>query len=364
MAARHGRHHFLSVFLTGSAALLLVLSLIPTGEKPNLLGRVGSDVSFILYGAFGLLAWIFPLLFLGIAFAIYREEPFTKPGLKILGLILGLASACSILHILTPNVSMFSPAQMRDGVEWGGQLGFILGEKLRSVLTSFGTVMVCLLALVLAAWFLEVEDWLLEAAKAGLKSMGKRAEWARTHGFQALFKFYERLSKTIERWNARLSEKKAARAARAKLKTERQAYSSVFSGAAEKKESAPSSTAKEERKPESQRGFRPSTPPSFVEPEDMVSAAMAEAQGPEGMTRRQQMEAADIDPGEDAPASEEPMKPKRMVRAWKLPSIQLLRMAEDSKDKPFDNFEPISRTIIETLSNFNVEAKVVGVNPG
>ena len=34
------------------------------------------------------------------------------------------------------------------------------------------------------------------------------------------------------------------------------------------------------------------------------------------------------------------------------------------QEKPFDDFESVSRTIIETLGNFNVEAKVVGVNPG
>ena len=43
------------------------------------------------------------------------------------------------------------------------------------------------------------------------------------------FNLYEKFSKTIESWNARRSEKKVAQAAREKLKTERQAYASVFS---------------------------------------------------------------------------------------------------------------------------------------
>ncbi|HET9870135.1 MAG TPA: DNA translocase FtsK 4TM domain-containing protein, partial [bacterium] len=90
--ARDGRRHFLSVFLTGSAGLLLALSLVPTGENPNLLGRVGSDLSYILYGGFGLMAWLFPgILFLA-AFALYRGEPLGRPGLKALGLLLLLAS--------------------------------------------------------------------------------------------------------------------------------------------------------------------------------------------------------------------------------------------------------------------------------
>src|ERR1700722_7522456 len=226
--AKNGRHHFLAVFLTGSAGFLLALSLVPTGQSPNLLGRVGSDISFILYGGFGLFVWLFAPVFFLVAFALYKGEPLEKPGLKVLGFFLGLASACSILHIMTPNVEMFSPSQMRDGVEWGGKLGSLLGDEMRGILTSFGTVMICLLTMVLAAWFLEVEDLVLKAAQFLFKGMARGAEWAKTHGLQGFFNLYERFLKTIEGWNARRSEKKAAQAARAKLKTERQTYASVF----------------------------------------------------------------------------------------------------------------------------------------
>ncbi len=44
--AKDERHHFLVVFLTGSLGILLGLSLIPTGAKPNLLGNIGSGASF------------------------------------------------------------------------------------------------------------------------------------------------------------------------------------------------------------------------------------------------------------------------------------------------------------------------------
>ncbi len=359
--ARNGRHHFLAVFLTGSAGFLLALSLIPTGQSPNLLGRVGSDISFILYDGFGLLAWLFSAVFFLIAFALYKGEPLEKPGLKLLGFALGLASACSILHIVTPNVEMFSPSQMRDGVEWGGQLGSRLGDALRAILTSFGTVMVCLLVLVLAAWFLEVEDLVLKAAQVLLKSMAQGAEWAKTHGFQAVFNLYERFLKTIEGWNARRSEKKAAQAARAKMQTERKAYTSVFSGAAEETSQVAPTVVFPQKSADAP--LRPSKRPMPVE-EDMVAAAMAEAKGPEGMSLRQKMEAADIETGEEEPQPTAPKRPARMVRQWQMPTVHLLKLAEEPKEKVFDNFEAIGRTIIETLNNFNVEAKIVGVNPG
>jgi DNA segregation ATPase FtsK/SpoIIIE-like protein len=360
--ARNGRHHFLAVFLTGSAGFLLALSLIPTGQSPNLLGRVGSDIAFILYDGFGLLAWLFAAVFFLIAFAIYKGEPLEKPGLKLLGFALGLASACSILHILTPNVEMFSPSQMQEGVEWGGQLGFRLGDALRAILTSFGTVMVCLLTLVLAAWFLEVEDLVLKAAQVLLKSMARGAEWAKTHGFQAVFNLYERFLKTIEGWNARRSEKKAAQAARAKMQTERKAYTSVFSGTAEETPVVVFPQKSSEASLTPSLGLKPSKRPMPVE-EDMVAAAMAEAKGPEGMSLRQKMEAADIETGEDEPEAVA-KKPARLVRQWQMPTVHILKLADEPKEKVFDNFEAIGRTIIETLNNFNVEAKVVGVNPG
>jgi DNA segregation ATPase FtsK/SpoIIIE-like protein len=369
--ARDGRHHFLAVFLTGSAGLLLSLCLIPTGQSPNLLGQPGSDISTIFYGGFGLLGWAFPAVFFLAAFALYKGEPLGKPGLKALGLGLGLASACSILHVLTPNVQMFSPSQMRDGVEWGGWLGARLGGKLQSILTSFGTVMVGLLVLVLAAWFLEAEDLVLKAAQTALKAMALGAEWAKTHGFQAVFNLYEKFSKMIESWNARRSEKKVAQAAREKLKTERQAYASVFSGAAaEEKPIAAGSVVFPEPKNEVPRKAKPlKARLPGAESEDMVSAALAEAQG-EGtaLSRRQQMEAADIDMGAEGDAQgaadKQTEKPKRLVRQWQMPTVHILKTVDDTKEKPFDDFESVSRTIIETLGNFNVEAKVVGVNPG
>jgi hypothetical protein len=88
--AKNSRHHFLVVFLTGSFSLLTALSLIPTGLKPNLLGNVGSGLSFFLYSGFGLCAWAFPLILFRFAISRFKDEAFSKPGLKLLGLFLGI----------------------------------------------------------------------------------------------------------------------------------------------------------------------------------------------------------------------------------------------------------------------------------
>ncbi len=101
---------------------------------------------------------------------------------------------------------------------------------------------------------------------------------------------------------------------------------------------------------------------------DMVSVALAEAKGSSNsMTTKQKMEAASIEVGEEEQEAEETVEdeaPKRVIRQWQLPTVHILKTLEESKDKIVDDFETVSRTLTETLANFGVEAKVVGVNPG
>src|SRR5579872_3737549 len=112
--AKDNRHHFLVVFLTGSLGILIGLSLVPTGEKPNLLGRFGSElIAYPLYEGLGLWAWVFPLVFFRFAVARFANDPLVKPGLKLLGLLLALVSLCAITRVMFPNVLMFSASQMR-----------------------------------------------------------------------------------------------------------------------------------------------------------------------------------------------------------------------------------------------------------
>src|SRR5260221_15129 len=98
--------------------------------------------------------------------------------------------------------------------------------------------------------------------------------------------------------------------------------------------------------------------------EGVVAAAMAEAKSADPMTLKQKMEAASIEMVEDETEEEEPAKPTRVIRQWQLPTVHILKTLDESKERPLDDFEGVSRTIKETLTNFGVEANVVGVNPG
>src|SRR5260221_15128 len=132
------RHHFLIVFLTGSLGILIGLSLVPTGEKPNLLGNLGSHISYFLYSGFGLWGWMLPLVFFRFAVARFTNEPLVKPGLKLLGLLLALVSLCAITRVMFPNVQMFSTSQMREGVEWSGRLWDPVGDHMEAHLSRPG----------------------------------------------------------------------------------------------------------------------------------------------------------------------------------------------------------------------------------
>ena len=377
------RHHFLIVFLTGSAGVLLGLSLIPTGEKPNLLGKIGSDLAFFLYSGFGLCGWIFPLILLRFAVARFKDDPLVKPGLKILGLLLGLVSLCSIIRVLFPSVQMFSPSQMREGVEWGGQLGMLVGDHMESVLTRFGTVVICLMTLVLSAWFLEKEDHLVNLARGGWEGSSKGLGWFGEHGFEAFVLLHEKLLKVFEDWKSGRQAKKVADQARQKLASQDKFLKDPGGEETAPRTAKPVTKASsiapvKTLKPSKSKPLFTGEAETFDEPaaagesegdeEDMVAAAMAEAKAGSDanpMTLKQKMEAASIEMAdEDEASADEPAKPARVIRQWQLPTAHILKTTEEAKDRAADDFEGISRTIKETLTNFGVEANVVGVNPG
>ena len=367
---KNDRHHFLVVFTVSCIGILLLLALIPTAENPNLLGTPGSYLSYFLYAGFGLCAWVFPLVLFRFAYSRFKDEPFHKPGLKLLGLFLGILSVCVLLQVLFPGVQMFSASQMREGVQWSGLLGLQVGIRMEALLTRFGTVVICLMILVLSAWFLEKEEHLVKAGKGVLEGFQRGFKFLEENGFEAVTILKERLAKGYQDFQQRRQSKKVAEAAHEKVANIRKP-----SPALEK--AAPASMPVSRPAPSKPILFtgvaeEEKTQPSLTEPpmeeDDMVAAAMAEAKGTSGnsMTAKQKMEAAGIEVGEDeveAP-EEEDEKPKRVIRTWDLPKVHILKTVDESKDQVVDDYETISHTIMETLNNFGVEAKVVGVNPG
>ncbi len=392
--SKRERHHFLAVFLTGSVSFLLVLCLLPT--KPNLLLNLGSDVSYFLYLSFGLCAWVFPLVFFYIARLRYRDENLSKSGLKLVGLILSVFSICALFRVIAPD------AEMREGVKWGGKLGEWIGTPLEPVLGSFGTVVICVLVLVLSMWFLETEEHLIKGLQGVLEGFTRGGVWFKEHGFSALAALFEGTEKAIKNWMARRDEKKVADEARKKLGDEGKVFTSapppIEKPTVSSRVSPPAAKVEKRSKPskalftgeaepfdklragpesiEGPSGSLGAGPePNEDDGDDMVAMAEAEAKPPaEHMTVRQKMEAANIEMADEeevdstrdarSPQEKEEVKPPRVIREWKLPTYHVLKTADDAGDKVTADFEGISRTLKETLNSFGVDATVVGINPG
>ncbi len=215
--SKNDRHHFLVVFILFCLGILILLSLVPTASKPNLLGTPGSLLSYFLYAGFGLCSWVFPAVLFWVAYSRFKDEPLQKPGLKLMGLLLTILSVCVLTQVFFPGVQMFSPSQMREGVEWSGQLGLQLGTRMESVLTRFGTVVICLMILVLSAWLLEKEGHLLQAAKRAWEGFQKGGRYLEENGFGVVSALRERLGKAFQDFQQRQQAKRVADEAHEKL---------------------------------------------------------------------------------------------------------------------------------------------------
>ncbi len=375
--AKDKRHHFLVVFLSGSFGLLIALSLIPTGVKPNLLGSPGSYLSYFLYYSFGLCAWILPAVLCRFAFSRYKDDPLNKTGLKLLGLFLGVISVCVLIRILFPG------KQIREGVELSGKLGIQVGDWLEAALTLFGTITICLMVLVLSTWLLEKEGHLVTVAKGVMEGFARGFAFLRENGFKALVLLANKTRQAFADWKARREAKKVAAEAHRKLDTGLNADDRIGKGiptpppkatiiASVPKTGKIFPPEKFSKEPKGRSLFTGEAEPDMEvnvpsgEDEDMVAAALAEAKVQNPMTLRQKMEAASIEMAdeEEEDEEEEPRKTVRVIRQWKLPEVHILKTADEAKDRVVDDYEAVSHTIVETLKNFGVEAKVVGVNPG
>jgi DNA segregation ATPase FtsK/SpoIIIE-like protein len=369
MANKSNRQHFLVIFITGAVGFLFTLSLIPTGTSPNLLGNFGSGLSYFLYAGFGLCAWVFPFIFFYIGYARFKDKPITKAGFKLVGLILTVLSTSVLFHAILPNV------EMREGAEWGGGVGKLFGDPLEAVLTRFGTIVICLLAMILALWFLEAEDHVVKGLQGAGEGFKKGGGWFKEHGFNVFAVLYERVQGAIESWTSRQEQKRVVEDAQRKLQGDTQA---VKTSPKVEKFSKPvplvpivEPRPEKAAKPAARKLFTGEAEPPApvaagpVEDEDLVASAMAEAfHNTDPMTAKQKMQAAGIETGEDDGESVEESKPVRVIRSWKLPDFHILQTVDDVNDKAEVDFEGVSRTLKETLTSFGVDANVVGINPG
>jgi len=357
------RQHFLAAFILGSLALLIALSLVPT--PTNLLKNIGDAVQYFLYHWLGLCAWIVPVVLGRFAWGFFRDEPVHRPPLKVLGSILVLVSVATPLSVLFPD------RFLQEGESWGGRIGEWVGLFLWDAVGTFGVIVVSFLLFVLASWMLEREMHLVRFFQwigKGLRNLGILA-------VGSIVKIVTRSAKSVREtyadWQTRRLAARTAADARKKLIRElrdsaRLPDPSASSGRSGQDPAMASAAATTSSGPSRRPDLREVQVGDDRMEDPVPSRTRTPRAEPEREAPRNDDVPADIELEESPGEDEEEMKPvrKRLVRSWQLPPVHLLKGEKEAAQAEADDFETVSRTLMETLRNFGVEATVTGANPG
>ncbi|MEP6716099.1 MAG: DNA translocase FtsK [Terriglobia bacterium] len=112
----------------------------------NLAGPLGAYLADAFLQAFGLAAFLFPLLMFGLGWRWIRSEPLSAPFIKLIGSVLLVLSACGTAA-LVPGWRIFEHTILP-----GGAAGFLVAGTLRSALNLPGTIVVLLTALIVSGY--------------------------------------------------------------------------------------------------------------------------------------------------------------------------------------------------------------------
>jgi S-DNA-T family DNA segregation ATPase FtsK/SpoIIIE len=159
------------VFLAAGVLLLLSLASFHPGDPSwnhvgenlatrNLIGRVGAHLSDLLLQAFGLGAFVLPVLVFALGWKWIRSEPTSTPVVKLIGSGALVASACGVAALL-PEWRLFGHTILP-----GGTAGFLLADSLKHSLNLAGTAVVLGTSVIVSLYFVStfslatVERWL------------------------------------------------------------------------------------------------------------------------------------------------------------------------------------------------------------
>jgi S-DNA-T family DNA segregation ATPase FtsK/SpoIIIE len=146
------------VFLAAGVLLLLSLASFHPGDPSwnhvggtlatrNLIGRFGAHLSDLLLQAFGLGAFVFPVLVFALAWKWIRSEPTAVPGVKVIGSCTLVASACGAAGLL-PQWRLFE-----NTILPGGTAGFLISDSLKHSLNLAGAAVVLVTSLIVSIYF-------------------------------------------------------------------------------------------------------------------------------------------------------------------------------------------------------------------
>jgi len=183
-------------FLFLAAGILLLLSMASfhprdpswdsvAGDVPtsNLIGPAGAHMADIFLQAFGLAAFLLPVLIFALGWKWIRSEALEAPLIKLFGSAMLVASACGAAALL-PDWRLFGRTIMP-----GGAAGFLIADSLRRPLHLAGSAVVLATALVastylvstftlarLGAWFSPLFGLVMSLRNRWRRSLERRRE--------------------------------------------------------------------------------------------------------------------------------------------------------------------------------------------
>ncbi len=112
----------------------------------NLIGPIGAYLGDLLLQAFGIGAFLFPLIAFGLGWKWMRSEDISGPLIKLFGALLMFGSLCALAG-LVPALRLF------DGtIPLGGAAGILLAELLRGALNLTGAAIATVTSLIVSVY--------------------------------------------------------------------------------------------------------------------------------------------------------------------------------------------------------------------
>lgn len=183
----------------------------------NLIGKYGAYAADLLLQAFGIAAFLLPLLAFSLSYKWIRSEAVSTPWLKVPGCVVMVASACGTLALL-PDWRVFGHT-----VTLGGMMGVLIADALRQALNPTGAAVVLATTAILSAYLVtaftlaKLDLWLLPFIRlyAAIQDYFRRAaETRRERAIQRAQQKQAALEAKIAAREAKEAEKAARIAAK------------------------------------------------------------------------------------------------------------------------------------------------------
>lgn len=359
------------VYLVG--ALVLSLSLIsfhptdpsfnsatPVSRAENLIGKVGSYTSDLLFQILGLGAWLLPLAILALGIKWVRSRPIEVPIIKAIGfltLTIGFCTALALVPWLQPYGGVL-PA--------GGVAGVLSADILVSALNTTGaafftaTSMFLSLYLVSSFRLSKLPHWYAGPMKWSIRQRDRWAKWKKDRELRRMVKRQMKEEKNLA-FAAAKAARQAAKEATAKPSSKRQSAQRdeidlTVAGRSQPEQVAASlPTDNIDRPPwEDPRGSQ--------EPEGEADIPICVLEDPEPVAQRMDPPAP-IEEPEPFRSSVTKTIPKRRA-TYKVPSTALLNEVVARSGYDGGELKEIAGRIKGKLEEFNVLGSVVQINPG